>query len=55
MKIKINFPSEKSDIAILNDSIAEFKAVLFIESINKLNVSEESKKEILKNLLKVLG
>ena len=55
MKIKINYPSEQSDIERLNEGIAEFKATLFIESIVKLNVSEETKKEILNCLIKELG
>ena len=54
MKIKINYPSEQSDIELLNKGIAEFKATLYIESIVRLNVSEETKKEILKNLIKCL-
>lgn len=54
MKIKVNYPSEQSDIELLNEGIAEFKATLYIESIVKLNVSEETKKEILKNLIKCL-
>ena len=55
MKIKINFPSDESDIKVLENNIAEFKATLFLESIEKLNVSEDSKKEILKNLIKCLN
>lgn len=55
MKIKINYPTEQSGIELLENSIAEFKATLFLESIAKLNVSEETKKEILANLVKVLG
>ncbi len=54
MKIKVNYPSEQSDIELLEESIAEFKATLYIESIAKLNVSEETKKEILQSLLQVL-
>ena len=30
MKIKVNFPSEKSDKNILEDKISEFKAILII-------------------------
>ena len=55
MKIKINYPSDQSDIEKLNQRIAEFKATLYIESINNLNVSEETKKQILKNLIQVLN
>ena len=55
MKIKVNYPSEQSDIDLLNERIAEFKATLYIESINNLNVSEETKKEILKSLIMELG
>lgn len=55
MRIKINFPSEQSDIELLNEGIAEFKATLYIESINNLNVSEETKKEILQSLIKELN
>jgi len=55
MKIIVNYPSEQSDIKKLNEGIAEFKATLFIESINNLNVSEETKKEILNSLIKILG
>lgn len=55
MKIKINYPSEKSGVELLNEGIAEFKATLYIESINNLNVSEETKKEVLQNLIKELG
>ena len=46
MKIKVNYPSEQSGIELLNKGIEEFKATLYIESIAKLNVSEETKKEI---------
>lgn len=55
MKIKINFPSEQSGIEILNRGVEEFKATLYIESISKLNVSEETKKAILKSLIIELG
>ena len=55
MKIIVNYPSEQSDIKLLNEGIAEFKATLFVESIVKLNVSEETKKEILNSLIKTLG
>lgn len=55
MKIKINYPSEQFDVEKLNEGIAEFKATLYIESINNLNVSEEKKKQILKNLIQVLN
>ena len=55
MKIKINYPSEQSSIEQLNEGIADFKAILYIESINNLNVSEETKKEILKSLIMELG
>lgn len=55
MKIKINYPSEQSGVEKLNEGIAEFKATLYIESINNLNVSEETKKEVLQNLIKELG
>ncbi|MEF2619991.1 MAG: hypothetical protein U0N02_04130 [Clostridia bacterium] len=55
MKIKINYPSEQSDIDLLNERIAEFKATLYIESITNLNVSEETKKEILTNLIQFLN
>lgn len=55
MKIKINFPSEQSGIEILNRGVEEFKATLYIESIAKLNVSEETKKAILKSLIIELG
>lgn len=51
MKIKINFPSEQSGIEILNRGVEEFKATLYIESIARLNVSEETKKAILKSLI----
>ena len=52
MKIKINYPSEQSGVEKLNEGIAEFKATLYIESINNLNVNEETKKEILQSLKK---
>jgi len=55
MKIKVNYPSEQSDIDLLKERIAEFKAILYIESINNLNVSDETKKEILTNLIQVLN
>ena len=55
MKIKVNYPSEQSGVELLNEGIAEFKATLYIESINNLNVSEETKKEILLNLIKELS
>ena len=51
MKIKINCPSEQSGIEILNRGVEEFKATLYIESIARLNVSEETKKAILKSLI----
>lgn len=55
MKIKINFPSEQSGIEKLNEGIADFKATLYIESIVKLNVSEETKKQVLKCLITELS
>ncbi len=55
MKLKVNYPSEQSDIEKLNNNIAEFKAILILESVEKLEVSEDSKKEILKNLIEILG
>ena len=50
MKIKVNYPSEKFDIEKLNNGISEFKAILYIESINKLNVSEETKRNLIKKI-----
>lgn len=44
MKIKINYPSEQSGVELLNKGIEEFKATLYIESIARLNASEETKK-----------
>lgn len=55
MEIKVNYPSEQSGIDLLNEKVAEFKATLYIESINNLNVSEETKKEILQNLIQVFN
>lgn len=55
MKIKINYPSEQSGIEQLNEGIADFKAILYIESINSLNVSEETKKQIFQSLIKFLN
>ena len=55
MRIKINYPSEQSGIEKLNEGIAEFKATLYIESINSLNVSEETKKQIFQSLIQVLN
>ena len=54
MKIKINYPSKQSECDLLNNSIAVFKANLFIESIIKLNVNNVIKKEILKSLIREL-
>ncbi len=51
MKIIINYPTEKSGIEKLNEGIAEIKATLYIETIANLNVSEETKREILKSLI----
>lgn len=55
MTIKVNYPSEPDAIELLKENISEFKATLIIESIEHLNVSDDSKKEILKNLLGALG
>lgn len=54
MNIYINIPKEPSGIDELNEAIAEFKAILYIETINKLNVSNKTKKEILKALKREL-
>ena len=51
MKIIINYPTEKSGIEKFNEGIAEIKATLYIETIANLNVSEETKREILKSLI----
>lgn len=51
LKIIINYPTEKSGIEKLNEGIAEIKATLYIETIANLNVSEETKREILKSLI----
>ena len=55
MKIIINYPTEKSGIEKLNEGIAEIKATLYIETIANLNVSEETKREILKSLIEELN
>lgn len=54
MKIKINYPTEKSGVEKLNEGIAEVKATLYIETIANLNVSEETKREILKSLIECI-
>ncbi len=54
MKIKLNFPIEPSGIDKLNGAIEDFKAYLYIETISNLNVSDESKREILKSLIEQL-
>ena len=55
MKIKINYPSEQSGVEKLNEGIAEFKATLYIESIQNINVSDNTKKQIFKRLIQVLN
>jgi hypothetical protein len=55
MKIKINYPSNQSGVEKLNERIAEFKATLYIESINNLIVSEKTKKQIFKRLIQFLN
>lgn len=55
LKIIINYPTEKSGIEKLNEGIAEIKATLYIETIANLNVSEETKREILKSLIEELS
>lgn len=49
MNYYVRFPSE-DNINILNDRCAEFKSFLIVETIKRLNISEENKRETLKHM-----
>ena len=51
MEVYVNFPNDKEGMIELNKSIAKFRAILVMESIEKLNLDNYSKKKIIKELL----
>lgn len=51
MEVYVNFPNDKEGMIKLNKSIAKFRAFLVMESIEKLNLVNYSKKKIIKELL----
>ena len=51
MEVYVNFPNDKEGMIELNKSIAKFRAFLVMESIEKLNLDNYSKKKIIKELL----
>ena len=51
MEVYVNFPNDKEGMIELNKSIAKFRAFLVMESIEKLNLVNYSKKKIIKELL----
>ena len=52
MNIIVNYPTEKDAIESLSERVAEFKAILVFESIKRLNITEEGKRKVTKELLK---
>ena len=54
MNVIVNYPTDEKAIKNLNNQIVEFKAILFMESINNLNISLDGKKKVVKMLLKGL-
>lgn len=55
MKVIVNYPQSKEDIELLEDNVATFKATLILESIKKLNIPDERKKQVLKDVLNHLN
>lgn len=51
MGVYVNFPNDKEGMIELNKSIAKFHAILVMESIEKLNLDNYSKKKVIKELL----
>ncbi len=51
MEVYVNFPNDKEGMIELNKSIAQFHAILVMESIEKLNLDNYSKKKVIKELL----
>lgn len=54
MNVIVNYPTDKEEINNLNEKIAEFKATLVFESIKRLNITEEGKRKVTRELLKGL-
>lgn len=55
LKVIVNYPQSKEDIELLEDNVATFKATLILESIKKLNIPDERKKQVLKDVLNHLN
>lgn len=55
MKVIVNYPQSKEDIELLEDNVATFKATLILESIKNLNIPDERKKQVLKDVLNHLN
>ena len=49
MNYYVKFPSEDK-INILNEHCAEFKSFLVVETIKRLNINEENKRETLEHM-----
>lgn len=51
MKVIVNYPTDKEAIDNLYDRIAEFKAILMVENIKRLNISDKGKRKIVKEMI----
>lgn len=54
MKVFVNLPELEEDKIELENRIAEFHAILLVEKIKQLNISDVNKKKVLKEILKNL-
>lgn len=54
MKVFVNLPELEEDKIELQNRVAEFHAILLVEKIKQLNISDVNKKKVLKEILKNL-
>lgn len=55
MQIYVNYPTTKEGMKQLLDNLATFKAKLLLKSIDKLNVNNKTKNEVLNKVLEILN
>ena len=54
MKLIVEHPVDEEDIKDFNDRLAKMKSFLLLEKIKKMNLSDKTKDEILKNVFNIL-
>lgn len=51
MKVIVNFPKESDGLNELEDRVAEFHAILVVEKIKQLSITDDDKEKMLRLVL----